>query len=64
MTKKQLKKLAKEMATLESVIQANENPEAVEKAKNDMMKLSESADLELEDMIALDEMISEILRKN
>ncbi|MBE5925628.1 MAG: hypothetical protein E7270_01360 [Lachnospiraceae bacterium] len=63
MTKKQLKKLAKEFADLEIIIQKNESVDKVDSAKEKMMKLTQSADLELNEMIELDEMIRELITK-
>ena len=63
MTKKQLKKLAKEIAEYESIIQNSEDKNAVNEAKNKQVQLMDSADLELSDMITLDTMILEYLKK-
>ena len=63
MTKKQLKKLAKEFADLEIIIQKNESVDKVDNAKEKMMKLTQSTDLELNEMIELDEMIRELITK-
>lgn len=61
MTKKQKKQLAKRMAELELVIQKNGDPYKVNKAKDEMMQLTESSDLELSDILEIDLMVSEIL---
>ena len=61
MTKKQKKQLAKKMAELELVIQKNEDPYKVNKAKDEMMQLTESSDLELSEILEIDLMVSEIL---
>lgn len=61
MTKKQKKQLAKRMAELELVIQKNEDPYKVNKAKDEMMQLTESSDLELSDILEIDLLVSEIL---
>lgn len=61
MTKKQKKQLAKRMAELELVIQKNEDPYKVNKAKDEMMQLTESSDLELSEILEIDLMVSEIL---
>ncbi len=63
MTKKQLKKLAKEIAEYESIIQNSEDKNAVNEAKNKQVQLMDSADLELSDMITLDTMVLEYLKK-
>lgn len=61
MTKKQKKQLAKRMAELELVIQKDEDPYKVNKAKDEMMQLTESSDLELSEILEIDLMVSEIL---
>lgn len=61
MTKKQKKQLAKRMAELELVIQKNEDPYKVNKAKDEMMQLTESSDLELSEILEIDLLVSEIL---
>lgn len=61
MTKKQKKQLAKRMAELELVIQKNGDPYKVNKAKDEMMQLTESSDLELSEILEIDLMVSEIL---
>ena len=61
MTKKQKKQLAKKMAELELVIQKNENPYKVNKAKDEMMQLTESSNLELSEILEIDLLVSEIL---
>ena len=63
MTKKQLKKLAKELANLEIIIQRNENVNEVDAAKEKMIKLTQSADLEFNEILELDEMIHELVTK-
>lgn len=64
MTKKQLKNAAKKIAALEMIIDANKDTYAVERAKEDMIKYNESLDLETEEMLMLDEMVSGILKNN
>ena len=61
MTKKQLKQLAKKLADLEYTIQTNPDKDAVELAKDKMVKTQASADMELEEMVLLDEMIQKYL---
>ena len=61
MTKKQKKQLAKRMAELELVIQKNGDPYKVNKAKDEMMQLTESSDLELSEILEIDLLVSEIL---
>ncbi len=61
MTKKQKKQLAQKMASLELIIQKNEDPYKVNEAKDQMMQLSESADLDFAEMLEIDEMVLKIL---
>lgn len=61
MTKKQLKQLAKKMAELEYTIQTSQDKNAIDLAKDKMIKAQESADMELEEMVLLDEMIQKYL---
>jgi hypothetical protein len=63
MKNKELKKLAERMAKLELIIEANEDPQVVKKAKNEIMDLSGRIE-DPEDMFRLDELIQEILSKN
>ena len=60
MTKKQLKKLAIEIANCEFAVQTG-NEEEVRAAKEKIVKLTESADLTFDDLIACDEMVAKIL---
>ena len=61
MTKKQKKQLAQKMASLELIIQKNEDPYKVNEAKDQMMQLSESADLDFAEILEIDEMVLKIL---
>ena len=61
MTKKQKKQLAQKMASLELIIQKNEDPYKVNEAKDQMMQLSESSDLDFAEMLEIDEMVLKIL---
>ena len=61
MTKKQKKQLAQKMASLELIIQKDEDPYKVNEAKDQMMQLSESADLDFAEMLEIDEMVLKIL---
>lgn len=60
MTKKQLKKLAMEIAACEYAVQTGDE-EAVNKAKEKIVKLTESADLTMDEIIQCDEMVAKIL---
>ena len=61
MTKKQKKQLAQKMASLELIIQNNEDPYKVNEAKDQMMQLSESTDMDFAEMLEIDEMVLKIL---
>lgn len=63
MTKKQMKQLATKIANLETIIQTSNDENVVREAKNRMIQLNESAELDLNDMIKLDAMISDLLNK-
>lgn len=60
MKKKELKKLAKEIANLETIIQIG-STEEIEIAKNKMITLS--GKIGPEDMFLIDELVQEILEK-
>lgn len=62
MTKKQLKQLAKRIAKLETIIQTSNDEYAVRQAKEQMLQINESSELELDDMVKLDEMVLEELQ--
>lgn len=57
MKAKELKKLAKEIVALEQIIDADEDKTAVNKAKNRILEISGS--LDVEDMLRLDEIVQE-----
>ena len=61
MTKKQLKQLAKKLADYEFIIQTSDDKHKVNDAKDRIAQLTESADLEIEDMVKLDDMIQAML---
>ena len=63
MKKKELKNLAAKIAKCERIIQTSEDKKAVKRAEDEIMKLSSCVD-SLEDMIAVDEIVMEILEKN
>ena len=60
MTKRELRKLAKRIADLERVIQANKNQEKVTKAQRKIYNLSSKIS-DTEDMFLLDELIQQEL---
>ena len=59
MTQKQLKSLATKIAVNEKIIQTSKDPSAVTKAQDAIYFLS--SQLDIEDMLALDDIIQEIL---
>ena len=61
MTKKQKKQLAQKMASLDLIIQKDEDPQKVNEAKHQMMQLSESTDMDFAEMLEIDEMVLKIL---
>lgn len=61
MTKKQLKQLAKKIANYEFTIQTSNDPYKINEAKDRITQLTESSDLDLEEMVSLDDMIQNIL---
>ncbi len=63
MTKKQMKQLATKIANLETVIQTSADEATIQDAKERMLKLNESVKLNLDEMIALDEMVSAMLKE-
>lgn len=64
MNNKQLKKLAKQIADQENIIALSSDPQAIEAAKNKIIQLNDSADLTIDDMVKLDEMIQLLLFQN
>ena len=61
MKKKELKKLASTILSLEQIIEANEDPFKVKEAKEKIISLSGRIDPE--DMIAIDELIQKACMK-
>ena len=64
MTKKQLKKYAKQLAELEYKLQNAEENDEINSLQKRIMNLQESneADMTIDDMTAVDEMVQEILQ--
>lgn len=58
------KKVAKRMAALEKIIEANADQDAVKAAKDEIISLTAKYNLGLEDMLEIDDMIQSILNKN
>lgn len=63
MKRKELKNLAQKIARYERIIQSNSNEKLKQQAENEIMKLCSSVD-SMEDMVAVDELVMEILAKN
>lgn len=63
MKKKELKKLAERIAELELIIQNSDDPQAINQAQNKILSIGKKV-ASLEDMMALDIMVQEILEKN
>ena len=63
MKKKELQKLARRIANAEKVIQLNSDETTVERAKEEILTISHNHAINFEDMLALDEMVQEILLK-
>ena len=62
MTKKQRKRLAQQLAELEHIIQTSADRNEVRDAQERMMQMQEAADMNTEDMCAVDEMVQDILQ--
>ena len=63
MKQKEIKNLAQKIAKYERVIQTSDDKKLVRQAKEKIMKLSSSVS-SLEDMVAIDELVMEMLEKN
>lgn len=64
-TKKQLKQLAKKVAEYEYIIQTSKDKNSVDEAKHKMVQATDAADLGMEDLIILDELVANyIAEKN
>lgn len=57
------KKIARRIAVAEQIIQQNKDKQAVELAQQEIMDLSAKYNLTLIDMIAIDDMVQDILKK-
>ena len=62
MTKKELKKLAKELARLERVIKTTEDNEVRYRTEQEIMTLTNKVE-DLEDMVMIDEMVMTLLEQ-
>lgn len=63
MKKKEIKALAQKIAKYEKIIQSSEDKKLVRQAEEEIMKLSSSVE-SLDDMVAIDEIVMELLEKN
>ena len=63
MKQKEIKNLAQKIAKYERVIQTSDDKKLVRQAEEEIMKLSSSVS-SLEDMVAIDELVMELLEKN
>ena len=62
MTKKELKKLAKELARLERIIKTTEDNEVRYRTEQEIMILTNKVE-DLEDMVMIDEMVMTLLEQ-
>ena len=62
MTKKQMKQLAAKIAKLETIIQTSKDEDEIREAKDKLIQINESAELDLNDMLKLDEMVTDLLK--
>ena len=60
MKTKELKNIAKQIAKYELIIQQSDDPKQIRKAQDQIMELSGRVE-KLEDMVAIDEFVQEIL---
>jgi phage shock protein A len=63
MKKKEIKNLAQKIAKYERIIQNSDDDKMVRQAQEEIMRLSSSVD-SLDDMVAIDELVMELLEKN
>ena len=63
MKKKEIKNLAQKIAKYERIIQNSDDDKMVRQAQEEIMRLSSSVD-SLDDMVAIDEYVMELLEKN
>ncbi len=57
------KKIARKIAVAEQIIQQNKDKQAVELAQQEIMNLTAKYNLTLIDMIEIDDMVQDILKK-
>lgn len=63
MKKKEIRNLAEKIVKYEKIIQTSNDKEEISKAEKEIMKVSSSVK-SLEDMMAIDEMVLDMLEKN
>ena len=63
MKKKEIKNLAQKIAKYERIIQNSDDDKMVRQAQEEIMRLSSSVD-SFDDMVAIDELVMELLEKN
>ena len=63
MKKKEIKNLAQKIAKYERIVQNSDDDKMVRQAQEEIMRLSSSVD-SLDDMVAIDELVMELLEKN
>ena len=57
------KKIARRIAAAERIIQNNRNKETIESAEEEIINLTSKYNLSLEDMMDIDDMVQNILKK-
>lgn len=62
MKRKEIKNLAQKIAKYERIIQTSDDKKAIAQAEDEIMKVSSSV-RSLEDMMAIDELVLELLNK-
>lgn len=63
MKKKEIRNLAEKIVKYEKIIQTSDDKEEISKAEKEIMKVSSSVK-SLEDMMAIDEIVIELLEEN
>ena len=63
MKKKEIKNLAQKIAKYERIIQTSDDKQLVRQAQEKIMEITSSVN-SLDDMIAIDELVMELLEKN
>ena len=63
MKKKEIKNLAQKIAKYEHIVQTSDDKKAVRQAQEKIMELTSSV-TSLDDMVAIDELVMDLLEKN